>query len=51
MGVNRAIFTHLGSQIVEGKEKGISTEIKSMAGERKLEKVSIVNDGMSEILR
>lgn len=50
-GVDRAIFTHLGSQIAEGDQEKILGEIRSMADERNLMKVSIANDDMTVILR
>lgn len=51
MGVRNAIFTHLGSQIVEGDHGDVLKQIRSMAEERNLEKVQIANDGMTIILR
>ena len=51
MGVEKAIFTHLGSQIVESNQEDNSEEICSMAEESNLEKVNIAYDGMSLILR
>jgi phosphoribosyl 1,2-cyclic phosphodiesterase len=50
-GVNRAIFTHLGTQIVKGNQEEILTQIQSMAAERNIDKVEIANDQMSVILR
>lgn len=48
--VPRAIFTHCGSQIVEGDERKLGPEIQNMAEERGIE-AEIAYDGMEIILR
>jgi len=50
-GVRRAIFTHLGSQIVEGDQEEIMAKIRSMADERNIEEVSIAEDKMSIVIK
>jgi len=50
-GVDRAIFTHLGSKIVEGDQEEIIEKIYSMAEKRNLEKVIIAEDKMSVVIR
>jgi len=50
-GVKRAIFTHLGSQIVEGKESEIVKKITEMAEKREVDKVTIARDDMRLTLR
>jgi len=47
--VSKAIFTHLGSVIVDGDEEKIMEQIMSMANERGLDDVSIAQDGMAII--
>ena len=49
--MDRAIFTHLGSKIVEGDQEEIIEEIYSMAEKRNLEKVIIAEDKMSVVIR
>jgi phosphoribosyl 1,2-cyclic phosphodiesterase len=49
-GVPRAIFTHCGSQIVEGDERTLGAEIRALAEERGVE-VEIAHDGMEVVLR
>jgi phosphoribosyl 1,2-cyclic phosphodiesterase len=50
-GVDRAIFTHLGSQIVEGDERTLGAELRHLAEERDVERVEIAHDGMEVVLR
>jgi phosphoribosyl 1,2-cyclic phosphodiesterase len=50
-GVDRAIFTHLGSEIVEGDERTLGAEIRDMAQERGIEEVTLAHDGMEVVLR
>jgi phosphoribosyl 1,2-cyclic phosphodiesterase len=50
LGVPRAIFTHLGSEIVEGDERTLGAKIRSLAEERGVE-VDIAHDGMEVVLR
>lgn len=47
----RAIFTHLGSQIVEGDERTLGAEIRNLAEERDVDQVEIAHDGMEVVLR
>jgi phosphoribosyl 1,2-cyclic phosphodiesterase len=49
--VPRAIFTHLGSQIVEGDERTLGAEIRGLAEERNVDQVDIAHDGMQVVLR
>lgn len=51
LGVPRAIFTHLGSEIVEGEESRIAAKIRRLANERKLEEAEVAHDGMDVVLR
>jgi phosphoribosyl 1,2-cyclic phosphodiesterase len=51
LGVSRAIFTHLGSRIVEGDERTLGAEIRDLAGERNVHQVEIAHDGMEVVLR
>jgi len=51
LSVPRAIFTHLGSQIVEGDERTLGAEIRDMAEERNVYRVEIAHDGMEVVLR
>jgi phosphoribosyl 1,2-cyclic phosphodiesterase len=51
LGVPRAIFTHLGSQIVEGDERTLGAEIRGLAEERSVNQVEIAHDGMEVVLR
>jgi phosphoribosyl 1,2-cyclic phosphodiesterase len=48
--VPRAIFTHCGSEIVEGDERVLGAKIRAMAKERGVE-VEIAHDGMELFLR
>lgn len=50
-GVSKAIFTHLGSKIVDGDEEEIMEQIMVMAHERDLDDVTIAHDGMEIIFR
>jgi phosphoribosyl 1,2-cyclic phosphodiesterase len=50
VGVPRAIFTHCGSEIVEGDERTLGAKIRDMAQERGV-KVEIAYDGMEVVLR
>lgn len=50
LGVPRAIFTHLGSEIVEGDERTLGAKIWDLAEERGVE-VEIAHDGMEVVLR
>jgi len=49
--VSRAIFTHLGSEIVEGDERVLGAEIRRLAEERDVQRVDIAHDGMEVVLR
>jgi phosphoribosyl 1,2-cyclic phosphodiesterase len=49
--VPRAVFTHLGSEIVEGDERTLRAEIRDLAEERDVDQVEIAHDGMVVILR
>jgi len=49
--VPRAIFTHLGSQVVEGDERTLGSEIRDLAEERNVDRVEIAHDGMEVVLR
>jgi hypothetical protein len=49
-GVDRAVITHCGSEIVEGDERTLGAEIRKMARERGVD-VEIAHDGMQMILR
>jgi phosphoribosyl 1,2-cyclic phosphodiesterase len=51
VGVDRAIFTHLGSQIVEGDERTLGKRIRDLAEERNVDRVEIAHDGMEVVLR
>ncbi len=51
LGVPRAIFTHLGSEIVEGDERTLGAKIRELAAERNVEDVKIAYDGMEAVLR
>lgn len=51
LGVPRAIFTHLGSPIVEGDERTLGAEIRALAEERGVDRVEIAHDGMEVVLR
>ena len=49
--MSRAIFTHLGSKIVEGDQEEIMAEIRSIADERNLEEISTAEDKMSVVIK
>lgn len=49
-GVGRAIFTHCGSQIVEGDEEEVVGRVTALAKERGVE-VAIAYDGMEVVIR
>ncbi|MEA3376101.1 MAG: MBL fold metallo-hydrolase [Chloroflexota bacterium] len=51
LNVPRAIFTHLGSEIVDGDEAALGAEIRALAEERDVEQVGIAHDGMEVVLR
>jgi len=51
LGVRRVIFTHLGSEIVEGDERTIGSDLRNMAAERDVEQVELAHDGMELVLR
>jgi phosphoribosyl 1,2-cyclic phosphodiesterase len=51
LDVPRAIFTHLGAEIVEGDERTLGAEIRDLAAERGVEAVEIASDGMTVVLR
>ncbi len=51
LGVPRAIFTHLGSQIVEGDEDILSEQIEALAEERGIDQVEIAHEGLVVVLR
>jgi hypothetical protein len=48
--VERAIFTHCGSQIVEGDERIVETIVRNLGHERGVE-AKIAYDGLELILR
>ncbi|MGC9349741.1 MAG: MBL fold metallo-hydrolase [Anaerolineae bacterium] len=49
-GVPRAIFTHVGSEIVKGDERSLGPKVQELAEERGVE-AQIAHDGMEEVLR
>lgn len=49
-GVPRAIFTHCGSQIVEGDERALGARVRRWAGDRGVE-AQVAHDGMEVVLR
>ncbi|MFP3895993.1 MAG: MBL fold metallo-hydrolase [Anaerolineales bacterium] len=51
LDVSRAIFTHLGSEIVEGDKEQLEDKIGSLARERGIDRVEIAYDGMEAVLR
>jgi len=51
LGVPRAIFTHLGSEIVQGDERMLGAEIRKLAKERNVGQVEIAHDSMEVTLR
>lgn len=48
--VDRAIFTHCGSQIVEGDERTLGAKVRELARERGVE-AEIARDGLEVVLR
>jgi hypothetical protein len=48
--VPRAIFTHVGSEIVKGDEHALKDQVQNLAEERGIE-VQIAHDSMEEVLR
>lgn len=50
VGVPRAVFTHCGSEIIEGDERTLGAELRSMADERGVE-VEIAHDGQQMVPR
>jgi phosphoribosyl 1,2-cyclic phosphodiesterase len=51
LGVPRAIFTHLGSEIVGGDERALGARVRGLAEERGVRQVEIARDGMEVVLR
>jgi len=51
LSVPRAIFTHLGSEVVEGDERALGAEIRELAEERDVDRADIAHDGMEVVLR
>lgn len=51
LSVPRAIFTHLGSEIVEGDEEDVAAKIERLAEERGIDEVQIAHDGLEIVLR
>ncbi len=51
LDVDRAIFTHLGSEIVEGDERTLGAKIRELAEERNVDQVEIAHDGLEVVLR
>ncbi len=51
LDVRRAIFTHLGSEIVEGDEEEVRRGVEALAEERSAAHVEIAHDGLEVILR
>jgi hypothetical protein len=51
LDVGRAIFTHLGSEIVEGDERTLGAKIRELAEERNVDQVEIAHDGLGVVLR
>lgn len=49
-GVARAVFTHCGSEIVEGDERTLRARVRAMGRERGVE-AAIAHDGMEMVLR
>ncbi len=49
-GVPRAIFTHCGSEIVEGDERAVEEKVRELAGQRGIE-AQVAYDGMEVGLR
>lgn len=49
-GVSRAIFTHCGSEIVEGDERTLGAQLRRLAEERTVQ-AQLAHDGMEVILR
>jgi hypothetical protein len=48
-GVLQAIFTHCGTEIVEGDERALDAKVQQMAQERGVE-AEIAHDGMELVL-
>jgi phosphoribosyl 1,2-cyclic phosphodiesterase len=51
LGVPRAIFTHLGSEIVKGNERTLGAQVQDLSEERQVDQVEIAHDGIKIILR
>jgi hypothetical protein len=51
LGVPWAIFTHLGSEIVEGDERTLGAKTHALAEERNVDQVEIAHDSMEVVLR
>jgi hypothetical protein len=49
-GVDRAIITHCGAEIVEGDERTLGAELRAMAEERGVE-AEFARDGQTLVLR
>lgn len=49
-GIPRALFTHCGSEIVEGDERSLGPKVQEMGRERGVD-AAIAHDGMSVVLR
>ncbi|PWE17761.1 hypothetical protein DDZ18_08895 [Marinicauda salina] len=49
-GVDRTIFTHCGSQIVEGDERTLRAELRRLARERGVGEARFAHDGMTLVL-
>jgi len=49
-GIPRALFTHCGSEIVEGDERTLGPKVEEMGRERGVD-AAIAHDGMSVVLR
>lgn len=49
-GIGRAVFTHCGSQVVEGDERVLGAKVRAMGRERGV-RAKIAHDGMGIILR
>ena len=49
-GVDRAVFTHCGSQIVEGDERTLGAELRELARERGVGEARFAHDGMTLVL-
>ena len=51
LDVDRTVFTHLGSEIVEGDERTLGAKIRDLAEARDVNRVEITHDGMEVVLR